>query len=354
MQNSSRRSFLLLLAGAAGTAAMTGAGQVIKPIGGSWFEFQHHNRPEGIYWNPACEAFSCGQWDAKVKEIADIGMEYLVLMDTALYFKAFYETDIFPKFELGCDDPIEAVLAAGDRYGVKFFIGGGFYGKWDSGNIISDPDASKKRLRAIGELAGRYGHHESFHGWYWPNEAFINKYFSDRFIAYVNECSAEARKHTPKARTLIAPYGTRVAVPDDRYVKQLETLDVDIIAYQDEIGVQKTKVEESAAFYEGLRKAHDRVPGVALWADMEVFEFEGTVYRSALLPAKFSRVVRQMEAISPYVDTILIYQYQGMMNKPGSEAFAGHPDSAVLYSDYANWLKKNYPGIVRDSSAAQE
>ncbi len=352
MNKLSRRSFLKT-AGVSGAVAVYGvsgcnsekkAESSLKPIKGSWFEFQHHNTKEGVYWNPACSDFTCEQWDAKVREIAEIGMEYLVLMHAALYFKAFYETEIFPRFEISCGDPIEAVLAAGDRYGVKFFMGGGFYGDWMSPGIISDPDARKKRLKAIEEIVRLYGHHQSFYGWYWPNEAYINKYFSEHFISYVNECSKLARSLTPKTRTLVAPYGTRVAVPDDRFVKQLEMMDVDIIAYQDEVGVQKTKVEESAAFFEGLRKAHDRVQSVALWADMEIFEFEGEVYRSALLPASFTRVEKQLEAISPYVDTVLVYQYQGMMNKPGSTAFAGHPDSVKLYSDYVVWLKKTNPG----------
>jgi hypothetical protein len=27
---------------------------------------------------------------------------------------------------------MEAVLSAADKYGIKFFVGGGFYGQWDS------------------------------------------------------------------------------------------------------------------------------------------------------------------------------------------------------------------------------
>jgi hypothetical protein len=150
----------------------------------------------------------------------------------------------------------------------------------------------------------------------------------------------------PKTRVLIAPYGTRVAVPDDTYVRQIERLDVDIIAYQDEVGVLKSKPEETPAFYEGLRKAHDRVPQRKLWADVEVFEFEGKVYRSALLPAPFERVEKQLAAVSPYVDTILIYQYQGLMNRPGSKSFAGHESSMRLYTDYIAWLRKNHPNMI--------
>ena len=263
MKKLNRRS-LLSLAGAAAVApmgcslagrnSMDSLHRETKPIRGSWFEFQHHNQPEGVYWNPQCRDFSCGQWEDKVKEISEIGMDHLVLMCTALYFKAFYETGIFPRFEIACNDPIEAILDAGDRYGVKFFMGGGFYGDWMSPEIIADPDARAKRLRAIAELAERYGDHGSFYGWYWPNEAYINKHFSDRFIGYVNECSGLARSLMPGTKTLIAPYGTRVAVPDDRFVKQLDEMDIDIIAYQDEIGVRKSTPDETPAFYEGTQE----------------------------------------------------------------------------------------------------
>ena len=61
---------------------------------------------------------------------------------------------------------------------------------------------------------------------------------------------------------------------------------------------------------------------------------------SPLIPAPFSRVKEQLAAVSPFVDTILIYQYQGLMNKPGSRAFAGHPDSTRLYSDYVRWWRE--------------
>jgi hypothetical protein len=311
----------------------------VKPISGSWFEFQHHATVEGVDWNPACARFTGAQWEAKIAEMAEVGIKTLVLMDTALYYRSFYKTPIFPQWQLACPDPLETVLSAADRYGVRFFIGNGFFGDWEDPKIISDPLASKRRLQAIEELATLYGHHASFYGWYWPNEAFIDTYYSDEFIRYVNTCSALARKLMPRARILIAPYGTRVARPDDRYVKQLESMDVDIVAYQDEVGVRKSRVDETSAFYEALRRAHDKVSRVAIWADMEIFEFEAEVYKSALVPASFQRVLQQMEAVSPWVDQILAYQYLGLMNKPGSQSFAGKPESIDLYTKYQRWQK---------------
>lgn len=344
MSEVNRRDFLRALGVGASALVLEQAGtqaeaapRAIKPISGSWFEFQHHATVEGVDWNPACARFSAEQWDAKVREIAETGMDYLVLMATALYYRAFYDSSIFAKWHLECPNPLEAVLSAADKYGVKFFIGGGFYGDWKSPDTIRDPVAAKKRLQAIEELTNLYGHHKSFYGWYWPDEAFINPYYSQEFIQYVNDCSRLARQLTPKAQIMIAPYGTRRAKPDDTYVRQLDALDVDIVAYQDEVGVRKSKVTETSAFYEGLRKAHDRARKAKIWADLEIFEFQGEVYNSALMPAPFRRVVRQMEAVSPWVDKILVYQYLGMMNKPGSEAFAGCPASTRLYTDYRNW-----------------
>ncbi|MFC2126651.1 DUF4434 domain-containing protein [Bacteroidota bacterium] len=347
----SRRSFLQT-ASIAGISTLflecsTAKETSTKYIQGSWIEFQHHNKKEGKYWNATCASFSAEQWEAKIKEMAEIGMEYLVLLCTALDFKSFYPTKIFPPWKIGCDDPVEVVLAAADKFGIKFFISGGFYGEWTDPKIFSDKEAKKKRLAAIEEIAGIYGHHKSFHGWYWPNEAAINPYFRDDFMKYTNECSSLARSLTPDSKILIAPYGTRLVKPDDNYIKQLDTLDVDVIAYQDEVGVKKSIPEETPAFFEGLRKAHDRVGKIALWADVEIFDFEGEVYRSALIPAPFNRILKQIESISSYVDTILVYQYQGMMSKPGSIAYAGHPNAAKLYGDYRAWLENAHSKVIR-------
>ena len=304
----------------------------VKRIEGSWFEFQHHNIPEGKYWNPTLEKFTAHQWDAKVKEIADAGIRYLVLLDVAIYDKSFYPSQLLPQHEMGCDDPLEVILAAADKYGVRFFVSNGFFGNWrDPVFLMKDPEVNKLRLKAMNEVAEKYGHHKSFYGWYYPNETGIYGHYDDTFINYVNTSSAEATKLMPNSKTLIAPYGTRKVKADDKYVRQLEQLDVDFIAYQDEVGVEKTQVEESASFFENLYKMHKKAAKSRLWADVEVFRFEGDVYQSALLPAPAERVIGQLEAISPYVEKIFIYQYIGMMNAPNSKAFAGHPDSTELY-----------------------
>lgn len=310
----------------------------IKPIKGSWFEFQHHWGVEGKYWDSTCARFSENQWEKKIEEMAEIGFEYLVLLDVACNGKAYYDTPLLPKFPFGCEDPLETCLKAADRLGIKFFIGLGFFITTNiSWERINAPEETRKRFQVMGEITERYSHHPSFYGWYWPHEAKIDGHFDDVFIKYVQNCNIESRKLLPRSKTLIAPFGTRLATPDDKYVKQLDALGVDFIAYQDEVGVEKSEPEELPAFYEGLKKAHDRTCGAQIWADVEIFEFEGAVYQSALIPAPFERVKQQLDTASPFVENILVYQYLGMMNKPDSGAFAGHPESTQLYRDYVVW-----------------
>jgi len=355
----SRRGFLEVLgAGAAMAGLPRGLTRAedapttkpkIKPIRGSWISVLWNDRRH-FYWNDACAKFSREQWEGLVQEAADIGMKYLVLLATVEGGKAFFDTPLAPKAkELACDDPIDAMLAAADKCGIKFFLSTGYLDGWlDYGTLI-DPKIAKRRFEAMAQIVDKYGRHESFWGWYLPDEAGVTPYFTDVFIRHVAIYAREARRLKLGAKILIAPWGTHNAVCDDKYVKQLEQLDADIIAYQDEVGCRRATIAESAAAYEKLRLAHDRVPQRALWADVEVFDWEGpsNLQTSPLIPAPFERIKKQLAAVSPYVDVITIYQYQGLMSRPGGKAPTGHPGATKLYRDYVAWLKSEYPRLVR-------
>ena len=320
---------------------------MLKPITGTWFEFHHHNLPEGIYWNPICRRFTDAQWQSKIAEMASIGLKHIVLMASSIVYpdacEAYFRTDIYPRADMAAVDPMEAMFCAADRYNMNVFVGTGFYGFWqDTYNNMTSPEVTKRAFKAMEQLYAQYGHHPSFYGWYLPDELGICPYYPDEFIQYTNLYTAHGKSFSKKLQVLIAPYGTNMLKTDDLFVKQLERLDCDIIAYQDEVGVRKSTPMETPAYYEALRIAHDKAGRAALWADMEVFEFEGEVYKSALIPAKTERIEQQIQSIAPYADEILMYQYLGMFNKPNTDAFCGHPNSTQLYSDYTNWLNTHF------------
>ena len=320
---------------------------MLKPITGTWFEFHHHNLPEGIYWNPICRRFTDEQWQSKIAEMASIGLKHIVLMASSMVYpdscEAYFKTDIYPRADMAAADPMEALFCAADRYNMNVFVGTGFYGFWqDTFNNMTSPAVTKRAFKAMEQLYAQYGHHPSFYGWYLPDELGICPYYPDEFIRYTNIYTAHGKSFSKHLQVLIAPYGTNMLKADDLFVKQLEQLDCDIIAYQDEVGVRKSTPLGTSAYYESLRIAHDKAGRAALWADMEIFEFEGEVYKSALIPAKMERIEQQIRSIAPYVDEILMYQYLGMFNKPDTDAFCGHPDSTQLYKDYSNWLSNHF------------
>ena len=313
-----------------------------RKIDGTFFEFTHHNTAEGKYWNSALKNFSTEQWCEKIREIASLGMEYIVIMATALYDRCYFKSEIYPFAEINCSDPIEAVLSTADEFGIKVFLGNGFYGDWRKANFnIKSDDVINRSFKAMEELAALYSNHPSFYGWYFPDETCIILNYSKDFQRYVNRCSDFCRRLTPDKKTLIAPFGTNLALTNSNFVNTLSNLDVDFVAYQDEVGVKKTKVDRTARIFERLKKAHDKAGRSELWADIELFDFESIVYKSALIPADIERIKKQINNVAPYVDKILCYQYPGIMNPSESVAFAGHPESSVLYEKYKYELTKN-------------
>ena len=312
-----------------------------RKIDGTFFEFRHHNTAEGKYWNPALKQFQAQDWKEKIREIHSLGMEYVVVMATALYETCFYESKIFPLADTLCPDPIEQILREADTLGIKVFLGNGFYGDWRKPKTnITSKEIIDRSFMAMDELTALYSRHASFYGWYFPDETCIVLRFSKPFVNYVNICSKRVAEITPGKKTLIAPYGTNLTLTNDKYVKTLASLDVDFIAYQDEIGVKKTSVNRSARLFEKLRIAHDKAGRAELWADIELFDFEGLVYQSALLPAPIERISKQIANVAPYADKILAYQYLGLLNPSDSPSFAGHPTSSKLYADFLEYLNK--------------
>lgn len=307
-------------------------------IEGTWLDFQHQNAFDGIYWNEQTREFTCAQWEGKAGEISDVGMDTIVLMSTALDDKAFYPSQfIKDRWNLACEDPVEAILHAADRNRQHVFVSAGFYGH-QTEETSQAPDYLEWHFRHSEDLWSRYSAHPSFFGWYIPNEAEIDGHFSDGFLAFTPRLTAHLRSLAPGKRILIAPYGTNKVEETDRFVEQIQALGVDCIAYQDEVGVRKTQVAQLEEIYARLRRLHNRA-GIPLWADVEIFEFEGRVYRSPLIPAPLERIQRQLAAIGPYVEKILCYQYHGLMNPPDSSQHCGHQDSVRLHQEYANWMR---------------
>lgn len=286
----------------------------IKPITASFIEIEHPNRAERVLTHDTLCAFTDTDWRQLLRDMHTSGIDTAILLATALRGDSYFPFDGFKTpAHLACPHPIETLLAEADRLGITMMLGVGFYGTSDSVTNSTDPAIVQTALCAMDALFALYGHHRAFGGWYIADEWCIWDHFDERFIAYINTVTDKARSLCPVHRVIVAPFGTHCLKADDILQEQLTRIKADVIAYQDEIGVKKMPMEELSARFAALRRVHDAANGPALWVDTEVFTFAGDVYRSALLPAPPERIKAQLEAVSPYVDKVLIYTYQGMM-----------------------------------------
>lgn len=314
----------------------------MKPISGAWFEFRHHSAAEGEKYNAALRSFTAAQWEQMIRDMHAIGMDTLVLTCSSIQYpdeqESYAPVDVFPAAPMNCEKPMDVMMNTAEALGMHVFLSAGFYGNWfDSEGNMKSREVEERAFRACRQMYDRYRDYNSFQGWYLPDETEAGPYFSPVFLDYVARYAAFFRALDPKKAILAAPYGTNKIVPDDTFVAQLRGMDVDFIAYQDEVGVQKSKPEETAAYYRGLREAHDRAGKAALWADIEMFDFAGQVYKSALIPAAMDRVRIQIASVSPYVDKILCYAYPGLLCRPGSIASCGGAAAEKLYADYQTY-----------------
>ena len=329
----------------------------ILPITGTFINLAYQD-VRNKYTNPAeIDCTNPALWEQKVDELHEMGMEYIVFMAVANEGKAFYPSSIMPRcYSEGRKSPVSAIMDAAATRGMKVFMSTGW--AKDQDDNLRDPAIKQRQMDMMMELSGIYGKHEAFYGWYLPVEDCLGPVLTDYAVEAVNALTQRARELTPGKRVLISPYGIFKSDFDDpAFEKQISRLEVDIIAYQDEVGCLReeyplSRLKEN---WKKLRAIHDRL-NIEMWANCETFTWEkGTNDRSsALVPASFSRVLSQMSAASVAgADRIISFIVCGMWDKPGSAYPLGQPIcSSRLYEDYMSWLGGEHFWRVAGQSVA--
>ncbi|MBR4298507.1 MAG: DUF4434 domain-containing protein [Bacteroidales bacterium] len=316
--------------------------QQILPVTGTFINLPYqdvrnkYTNPEGI------DMTDPQMWAMKVVEMKEMGMEYLVFMSVANECKAYYPSRLmdwhYPSYR---QSPVDAIMDEAAKQGMKVFMSTGW--AKDQDDNLRDPKIKARQMEMMDELAGLYGKHPAFYGWYLPVEDCLGPVLTDYAVDAVNALTARARELTPHARIMISPYGIFNSDFDDpRYEQQLSRLEVDIIAYQDEVGCVREKhpLPRLRENWKKLRAIHDRT-GVEMWANCESFAWEkGTNDRSsALIPAPFPRLLSQLVAAAEGgAEKIISFVFCGLVEKPGSQYQLGQPYwSEKAYEDYMAW-----------------
>lgn len=307
----------------------------VLPISGTFINLAYQD-VRNKYTNPLGQDDTDPQvWSAKIAEMKAMGMEYLVFMAVANEGKAFYPSELMDlQYPSWRKSPVDAIMDAAASHGMKVFMSTGW--AKDQDDNLRDPKIKGRQLEMMEELAGIYREHPAFYGWYLPVEDCLGPVLTDYAVEAVNALTARARELTPSAKILISPYGIFNSDFDDpRYEQQILRLNVDIIAYQDEVGCVRekyplTRLREN---WKKLRAIHDK-SDIEMWANCESFTWErGTNDRtSALIPASFSRLLSQQAAATAGgVDRIISFMMCDIYSH-------GQPQwSSAAGKDYMSW-----------------
>ncbi len=316
----------------------------VHQVSGTWINLPYQDT-RNKYMNPHHVKWTSDSfWEQKINELADMGMEYVIIMAVANGQKSFYPSRFMPHvYPDGQRSPVCAIMDTADKRGIKVFMSTGW--AIDQDDNLRDPEIKVLQEKIMNELAVLYGDRESLYGWYLPVEDQIVPYFSDHSIESVNALASRARALTPGTKVMISPYGVVNAdIYSDKFAGQIKKLDVDIVAYQDGIGcvVIPQPIPETGRRLKRLGDIH-RHARSDFWVNVESFTWEREVNsrKSALLPCAFPRYLSQIvNASKAGASGIVSFSIYGIMDTPKSAMPIGQPEESVsFYCDYDRWRR---------------
>lgn len=314
------------------------------PVSGTFVNLPYQD-VRNRYTNPKdIDGTAPALWYSKVAEMKEMGMEYLVLMSVANEEKAYYPSELMGwHYPSSRPSPVDVIMDAAAEHGMKVFMSTGW--AKDQDDNLRDPKIKARQIAMMEELAGLYGNHPAFYGWYLPVEDCFGPVLTDYAVEAVNALTARARELTPAAKIMISPYGIFNSDFDDpRYEQQIARLKVDIIAYQDEIGCVRERypLPRLRENWKRLRAIHDKT-GIEMWANCESFAWDKNTNdrSSALVPASYSRfLAQQVAATQGGAEKIISFIFCGLVESPDAAVALGEPVwSQEFYEDYMEWKK---------------
>jgi hypothetical protein len=333
----------------------------------------HFRESEGVRFNADLRGFTEDDWRLLVRDMHGIGIDTLVLQNCTLSapdgsgaVRAYYRSKRYPRFDWIRGDTFGAVVAEATACGMTLIYG--IADMFGPDPYLRTRDALDYAKSVAGEILELYGSLPSFGGWYWTKEYSPSTLPGrDSLRIIVPELRA-----FHDCDIMIAPNADGGISPT-----LLADIDVDIIAYQDTVGLcacpdqharglranRHHTLDRLPFLYEQLRYFHNAwqpqnspSPGywnyytrsrgrTALWNDLEVWEFD---HRRELLSAETARVISQLDLTAPYVDKQIIFQYPGLMHNPDHPIPLGGERARTLYEGYYIYRQDLLAGKLAD------
>ncbi len=247
-------------------------------------------------------------------------------------------------------DPFAILLDECEALGMDVFMPTGTLSPEKPGSKLMWPypapqwftaDVAERNRRFVRELSARYGDSPAFSGWYISDEM---KWSIEEHAILVEPIVAVCREMTPDVPILMSP--AAILGPEKtRYLGDpdaVEQLGADIICPMDACGYTHHGPEMwTDEMFETIREAHAATAaacaraGKRYWANVEMFYYDRARHGDAPFAASWARVLRQIEIASDYAESLLSFQYFGLIDAPDSAVPLAGEGASDLYQGLA-------------------
>jgi len=290
------------------------------------------------------------EWDEDFANMKSVGIEMVVLIRSGYKRWQTLPSKVLIENERCFTPPIDLVelfLKLSDKHGMKFFLGlydSGRYWTdenfWTNGNYQREVEVNKA---LIDEVWQKYGHFNSFSGWYLSQECSRN---NGKIIEMFATLGQYCKKVSGGLPTLISPYidgkknisqyTTETTKADSITLQSHESEwdeifkgiagSVDIVAFQD----GHVDLDELVDFLRINKKLCDR-HGLECWTNSETFDRDMPI---KFLPIKWEKLKLKLELASQAgIENAITFEFSHFMSPQSMYISAGH-----LYNRYKEYI----------------
>lgn len=290
-----------------------------------------------VSWDIPHQNWGVKEWDLDFQAMKAMGINTVVMIRAGLGKWIASPFDCILKTEDVNYPPVDLVemfLTLADKHDMAFFFGMYDSGKyWIEGSFQKEIDLN---LALIDEVWKKYGHHQSFQGWYLSQEI-------SRRTKNMSKIYAEVGKHAKAVSnnltTMISPYihgvktdqvmaGGDKAITVQEHEKEWNEIltnvegAVDILAFQDG-QVDYHELPDYLAVNKKLADAH----GMRCWTNIESFDRDMPI---RFLPIKWEKLLLKLEAARKAgMENAITFEFSHFMSPNSTYLQAGY-----LYERY--------------------
>lgn len=274
--------------------------------------------------------WSAKEWEDEFKLYQKIGIDTVIIIRAGYRNKCIFPAKTIPDLLPIYDDVGEIFYSLADKYALRVFFGtydSGFH--WIRRNWWKEVEINKAFLE---EAVKRYGHHESFAGWYLSHETGRN----DMHIIELFNHLGKHCKSLANFPVLISPYPQGAKQLGENALTLDESFDhwdrifsdtkgaVDICAFQD----GQVHYQELPRFIEGIAKLGKK-HGVTIWSNLESFDRDMPI---KFPPADWRYLRFKLETAAKVAEKIITFEFPHFMS-PNS----CYPAARNLFKRYSHF-----------------